>query len=733
MSVGSVNNYSELPHHPTLTRLVNVLQTRTQNENPLFFQVMVAYYFGVVAATMRTEIEGWSGKGTIPINVYAINLSPSGTGKGHSTHIMEHEVLGMFRETFFNYTFPALSEQTLEKLAHKRATRNNSHISDELTKLQKDFAGLGAPLFSFDSATTPAIKQMRQKLLMAGIGACNLQIDEIGANLEGNIEPLTAYLELYDKGLIKDKLVKSTTENIRFERIDGPTPANLMLFGTPTKLLDGDRVEAKLMELLDMGYGRRCFFGYAKKASKPANRTADTVMAQYFDNDHDEFLQKLSEQFAVLGEAYNANKVVKLSRENARYLIEYQLDCEARSAGLSENNTIRKAELEHRYFKVLKLAGAFAFIDGFHEISKEHLQNAIRLAEDSGKAFAELLVPERAYIKLAKYLAQISEDVTLADLDEDLPSFKGSRSQKEELITMATAWGYKNNIVIRKSFQEGIMFLKGESLQETDLSRMIVSYSSDMTEGYKNDYAPFEKLHKLVELPGMHWLNHHLKGGDVLNSSTNSFSGYRRDDNCVQGFNLLVLDIDGTVQLSTAQMLLKGYKALYYTTKSHTAAENRFRVLLPLNYTLFMSAADYKELINNILQSLPFTVDPTSNQRVKKWLTNPGHYEYTDGEMFDVLPYIPKTSKNAERAQLMQSQQSLDNLERWVLNNTGSGNRNDMLIRYALILVDAGFNLDVVRQKVLDMNTKLPDPLDEGELTSTVLRSAAQAISKRAV
>ena len=49
-----------------------------------------------------------------------------------------------------------------------------------------------------------------------------------------------------------------------------------------------------------------------------------------------------------------------------------------------------------------------------------------------------------------------------------------------------------------------------------------------------------------------------------------------------------------------------------------------------------------------------------------------GHCEYVDGELFDVLPYIPKTSKNEERKALFNSQQQMDNLERWLLNNTGS-------------------------------------------------------------
>ena len=159
---------------------------------------------------MRASISGWVGRGTIPINVYSMALSPSGSGKGHSTGIIENEVLHQFKDTFTECTFPVISDKHLETLAIKRATRNNTSVEDELAKVTRDFNSLGSLMFSFDSATSPAIKQMRQKLLMADIGACNLIVDEIAANLSGSIEALTTYLELFDKGLVKDKLVKST-------------------------------------------------------------------------------------------------------------------------------------------------------------------------------------------------------------------------------------------------------------------------------------------------------------------------------------------------------------------------------------------------------------------------------------------------------------------------------------------------------------------------------------------
>lgn len=725
-------DYDNLRFHPVSEKLVDILCTKTQNEERLFFRVLLGYYWGVVAAQMRAEITGWTSKGAIPINVYALNLSPSGTGKGYSSSLIEGEVLNQFKETFLEHTFPVMAEHNIQQLAARKAVRNGSVPEDEEAKITKEFNLLGSLLFSFDSATTPAVKQMRQKLLIGNAGAVNLQIDEIGANLVGQTEVLTTFLELYDKGLVKDKLVKSTTENVRFEKIDGATPTNMLLFGTPSKLLDGGATEAHLMDMLDMGYARRCFFGFIRHSAKATGMSAQDILDQMFNRDNDQFIEDLSNKFAMLAEMINMGKKIIIPKDVCLTLLEYKLKCEERGRAFNEHETIRKSEMDHRYFKCLKLAGAYAFIDGSPEITHEHIEYAIALAESSGDAVAELLTPERNHVKLAKYLASSKQELTLADLDEDLPFFKGSRTARDEMITLAIAWGYKNNVIVHKSFNDGIQFLRGESLAETDLDEMIVAFSSDMTTGYENAYAPFDRLDQLVTQNGFHWLNHHLARGDIYDNEAQSYSGYRKEENILPGFNMLVLDIDGTCQLSTAKMLLKDYKALYYTTKSHTDQMNRFRIVLPMTHVLRLDAKDYKEFFNNVVESLPFEIDESGNHRVKKWLTNSGYAEYTDGELFDPLPYIPKTSKNEERKINLQDQTNLDNLERWVLNNIGDGNRNVQLHKYAMILVDAGYRFDEIRRKVLELNMKCKGSLDEGELTATIFTTVSKAMAAKA-
>ncbi len=713
-----MKSFDDMEYNPTAEKLVQILCSKTQNSNPLFFRVLVGYYFSMVASMMRTTIATHD-RGDIPVNLYALNLSTSGSGKGFSTNIMENQVINQFRHRFLEETFPILAEQNLPKLALKRANRKSTDPDEEAIRVQKEFDSIGPLLFSFDSGTSPAIKQMRHKLLMADAGSLNLQIDEIGSNLVGNIEVLNTFLELYDMGLIKQKLVKSTSDNVRSEEIVGRTPTNMLLFGTPAKLLNGSKTEEELYSMLETGYARRCFFGYSRASNKSLDMTPEQVYDQLTNQDSNLYLDQLSDQLEGLADIVNVNKRLMMSKETSLILIEYRLKCEREADLYPEHEEIKKAEISHRYFKALKLAGAYAFIDDSPELTEEHLYQAIKLAEESGEAFNRLLTRDRPYVKLAKYLGSTKREVTQADLTEDLPFYRGPQSQKSEMLTLATAWGYKNNVIIKKSFADGIEFLRGETLKETDLSKMVVSYSTDITTDYRNEYAPFDQLHKLTQTGGLHWVAHHLNGG------------YRNEENCIPGFNLVVIDVDGGVNISTVKLLLKNYKFLIYTTKRHTDTENRFRIILPINYELQLDAKDYKEFMSNIYEWLPFEVDTATNQRARKWMSHDGTFEYNDGDVLDALPFIPKTSKNEERKELLNSQQSMDNLERWVINNIGDGNRNNMLLRYAMILLDGGFDFENIRQRVVELNNKIVDKLDEAEIMSTIMITVAKTISKR--
>lgn len=710
--------FDQMDFHPASEQLVQILCNKTQNSNPLFFRVVVAYYWCKIAAMMRATIATHD-RGDIPVNMYALALSPSGTGKGVSTGMLENEVAHLFRKRFLGETFPLLAEQNLPKLSQKRAARKGTDPDDELLKIQKEFEDKGSLLFDFSEATTPAVKQMRDKLLMANAGSVNLEIDEIGSVVMGSTEIFPAFLELYDVGRVKQKLTKNTTDSKRTEEIHGSTPTNLLMFGEPVRLLDGSKTEELFMALMDTGYARRCFFAYSRNAEKKTDLTPEELYDLRTKLSSHQFVGDMADHLDTLADIVNANKRLAISKDVSLLLNEYELLCGKRAAELPQHEELRKKELTHRHFKSLKLAGAYAFIDGSPEVLAEHLYYAIRLAETSGDAFNSVLTRDRPYVKLAKYIASAGKDLTQADLVEDLPFYKGSQSVRGEMLTLATAWGYKNNVIIKKAFSDGIEFMRGETLEVTDINQLVLSYSNEITENYQAQLAPWDKLHRLTQAQGMHWVTHHLK------------DGYRNEENAIPGLNLIVIDVDGGVNMSTAKLFLKDYKFLMYTTKRHTDAEHRFRLIFPTNFKLKLDAKDFRDMMAAIYEWLPFNVDDETGQRSRKWLSHAGHYEYNEGQLFDVLPFIPKTSKDEERKTKLDSQASLDKLERWVMNNIGDGNRNNMLHRFARILIDAGFGFDGIKEKVFALNEKIPDKLTHEELLGTVLTTVSREMIKR--
>jgi len=707
-----------ISHFDPAERLVSVLMKKTQNTNPLFFRVLVSYYFSKVASMMRTDIQTHD-RGRIPVSMYALNLASSGHGKGHSTNIIEEQVINQFRDRFLNSTFPALSEKHLAKLAVKRGLKNNTQADEELSAINTEFAMLGNLAFSFDSGTTAAVKQMRHKLLMANAGSVNFEMDEIGSNLMGNVDVLNTFLELFDVGKVKQKLVKNTAENKRSEEIEGRTPTNMLLFGTPSKLLDNDKVEKEFYAMLETGYARRCIFGFTKTLKKPKQLTPEEVYDMMTDKTSVVCLDDLSSKLGKLADIVNFNTVLSMTKDVSLLLIEYKLDCESRANDLKEHEEILKAETAHRYYKVLKLAGTYAFIDGAVEITEDHLYQAIKLVEESGTAFKAILSREKNYVLLAKYIADIGREVTQVDLVEDLPFYKGSTSQQRDMMTLATAWGYKNNIIIKKSYSDGIEFLEGESMEVTDLNKMILAYSKDMAKDYQGEFVPFHDLHKATTAPGYHYTAHHFN------------EGHRSKVSAIPGFNLVIIDVDSGISLSSAQLLLKDYKCMFATTKRHTDKKNRFRIILPLSHIVKLTPANYSKFMENVFNWLPFDTDEQTKDISRKWMAHKGKFAYQDGELLDAMLFIPQTKKEEEQTQKILDTRSLNNLERWFYLNTTTGNRSNQLIRYALTLVDSNYPLEVIRNLVKTFNDKLKNSLSDEEINNTILITVVKAVDQR--
>lgn len=696
-----------LPHNPMVEEVVSILNTRTQNPEKSFFRIVTAFFLSKMAASMRVTIMT-KDRGAIPVNCYAVALATSGYGKGHSVNILENEFMEGFRNRLVDSTIPNYSLIALSELASKRSAITGTSEAEELETVKAEYESGGVIPFTFDSGTVPAVKQLRQTLLMGRIGAVNLQIDEIASNLLSSTELLNMFLELYDQGLIKQKLTKNTNENKRRQELAGKTPANLLMFGTPAKLFDGGSIEDAFTEFLDIGYARRSLFAMGVSHTHNEERSASDIYHELVAANVDANMEKWVTTFTELASEDKVNWQILLEDSEGIKLVEYRIRCETLASKLSDTDFIGKAELSHRYFKVLKLAGTLAFCQSETILTESTLLQAIRIVEESGQAFQVMRTRDKPFVRLAKHIINDGSQLTHADLVDALPFYKTSAAARNDMMTLASAWAYSNHSVLTRTSVDGIDMFQGETLQQTDLQKIVVSYSTDYATGYIPAEAPFEKLTQLAQTPDIHWANHHFK------------SQHRQEANVLQGFNLIVLDVDGGIQADFVAKLLKEYMFIIYTTKRSTPEDNRFRILLPTSHYLKLSADDYRDFMSLLLRWLPFKLDEGANQRSRKWLSNPTGSIITNfsGEPIDVMPFIPRTSKATQASKKVAS---MSQLEQWFLNQVDNLGRNNMLSRYGMAVIDSGkTDLLAVQEAVLALNALLPTPLSEKEIESTI-------------
>lgn len=710
---------TEMKHHPAVEEIAETIGDEIQNQDYKFFRQIVNYFVVQVASSMRAKVSAQHHKSPVPVNQFTTALGPSGSGKGYSTGAMETRVINGFRSRFLEETFPQLAERNLWKISQRRAAKKGTEEQEEFLKVEKEYNSVGEPIYVFDSGSTPAMKQYRHKLLMAGAGAVNFQADEIGSNYTGLIELLTSFLELYDTGKIKDKIKVNNTDQKRLSHIDGETPANMLLFGTGSKLLDGGKIEEEFLTQLEAGQARRnCFaYGIPRKAVLHENpeELLDSLMARRKSKD----LTAWQTHFTHLADESKVDWLAEMDRDVTIAFLTYQSSCEAKAAKFSEQEPIRKYEMEHRHTKVLKIAGAYAFIDEANFVSMANLQAAIKIVEESGEAFDNMMNRPKNYMRLAQFIADSPTPLNHAELAAQT-FVPNSASPRKEMIDLAIAWGYSNNIVIKRGYLDGgIEVFDGDTIQPTDIDALNLSYSSRMADDYEFVEAPFNQLSNLVTQGGLNWANHAF------------YKNHRSEEDCIPGFNMLVLDCDGGTSLDMVHSLLGDYAMMTHTTKSHTEDDHRFRLVIPMNYELALNKEDYTVFMNNIYDWLPFKVDRSTIDRSRKWATTQDcEVRYSNSaKLLDILSFIPRSSRNNDRKAMNKDLKNLAGLERYFAERMISGeNRNHMMLRFALTLVDSGLGYVEVENKVLEFNRKLSDPLPVEELRSTVLVTAGKRL-----
>jgi len=699
-------NYSTYKFHEMQENLVDILIKKSGKDERKYFRILVAYKFAEIASHMRTSVD-YLGT-ALPVNLYAVNLAPSGFSKGLSMGFLDKNIFNHFRETFEKETLPNIAELNLQAMADMRVITEGIEQNTADRAVQLEYNLLPKFLYSFGSSTIEGYKALRNKLSMIDIGATSFTIDEIGSMMSANADALASHLDSFDLGLSKQKLIKNDSNSEMY----GAVPSNLFMFGTQAKLFDGGKIEQEFFNLLEEGYGRRLFFGYVENIHGLTKKlTPEELYDIQTDTTTDLLVKSISSSINKLADVGYTNQKITMNKEVAMLFIKYRSDCDTKAEAMRSHEDVKKAVVAHGYWRAIKLAGAYAFIDEMTEITLEHAKAAIALVEQSNNSFDDIAKRPTSYVKLINYMADVNREITQVELVENLPFYKGSEFQKKEMMTLALAHGYRNKIVVKKTYSDGVEFFKAERLTETTLDEISISWSFDMTTGYQKHVGPWNDLPDMICKSGFHYTVNSWEGG------------HRNSDNLIPGFNVCVLDVDGGTSIKAAQALLEEYEYIIYETKRSTPASNRFRILIPLSHTLKLNREDFKEFMTNVFEYMPFNVDSATGDCARKWLSNTSTPIINSGKFLDVYDFLPNTKKQEEMKEASVRITDADSVQRYFLLNHSSG-RNNMLIRYILMLMDNSHSAEDAIILARDMNNKFQEPLSTKELASTVFKTA---------
>lgn len=689
-----------------VTDITKYITTFTGSTNESFTKVCVIYYLGLMAASMRAQLVT-KDQGNLDINVYAMNFGDSGIGKGYAVTLMKRLMKGFFAG--LKQQMATRSAANIESLALEISVLKGTEPDVESEQLRKQYEDAGEFLNEFDSGTTAGMRQLKTMLTIAGVGSLNLVTDEIGDTLGDLTELMPAFLIGYDSaGGASKKLILNTKDRPRGSTAESDVVSTMMLFGTPQTVFDGGVTENNLISLLQTGYARRSFIGYSESGEVVVEASKD-VYDKRVSTEVLEFVSKTSKQFTDLADA--ANMKIAVPKEISLMCIDYQTLNKVRTSKLPMHSTLQRTELQHRHYKMLKLAGVFAFIDGRSELSIRDVKESITYTEEFGETFVEKIVNrQRDYERLAHYLADTPFPVNQADMIQQLPYYsQASPGARNTLVQLAAAYGVQANISISTTERSGVAFFEGKALVPTDMNKIIVSHGENLGEGYSSTTLPFNNVANLVKHPNTHWVNHALHEGN------------RNSDSVIPGFNVVVFDIDHGVHIKTAMAILKEYTYMLHTTKRHSSETNRFRIIMPLSHTLRMDKETYKAFMQNLYLWLPFEVDTATGQRCRKWLCNSSHVTInnnTSTKLLGVEEFIPNTAR--ERETNKNTNPNIPSMRRWFMREAVEGNRNNLLFRYAKMCAKSKPTTDELYKEVMSLNQKLTNSLTATEVRALV-------------
>ena len=651
------------------------------------------FFFNLASAAglKRIKYKDIDGNYRYP-NFFGITMSDQGTGKDLSVDVSRKAFYGIFD----NYVKVANADVQSDSAPLPTGDRTNEEqdyiIPSKYTiPLRGSIQGAMRVANFYDRANH---------------GSLNVISSEFGAEI--NPETMSLLMQLWQSASSDG----SINVNEKYSPVDN-VPTNIIFFGSPDPFKTNRKRHEALAEAINSGYGRRTFFVWVDKPD--AKEPTDEPDIEYL-KEWSAQIQNLIFRGENLSFTNDAAKTLDLYRNEARENYNKKKD---------KINKIRYAGIE----KIERLSALISLADLSLSVEPRHVEEAIKINEESLLAMKEILQPGSAYKRIYEALQGNSEGMTISEIIDEGIWFQNKKDEEYQFELLEDLCYRKNKVLKQKGKRYVIQDLETNKLDKIVLS--VMSPNQDPTRAI--DFIPLEvpffgdgqTVETLVksEKIGAFTLAH-------FKPTNKAVHGHRRAENFIQGQNCIAFDIDEGLALKIAMELLSPYTYIIYTTKSHRKHDNedRFRILLPTLTKFFVTPEQHKELYENVSKLLGLPNYDVATRNVSRlWYTNPNADVYKNkADLLDVRCCIPNTERSEkvmpklEDMDIERADKRLHGMIRWLITNTVKGSRNNNLYRYRKFLEDLG-SFDV-RKEVLRANAMLEEPISIGELEKTVLK-----------
>lgn len=658
-----------------------------------YMTITTLFGLATVVNSVRPNVIVPTDGNKIPPNIYATNLAGSGMQKSRS--------LGYIEDLFIDEANKRLKEKVQAKI-----DRLPEWESGEISRLTEEGVRL-SPIFK--SATDSAVGAVRSIMDMMDTYCVNIALDEVGSVLLKEYELLSdTLLNAYDKGVLKANLRRTTG----VKPTDKPVPHNLLMFGSPTLLFESNpQTEKAFMDLLQAGMARRSLFAVVETKVNNYTLTMNDEMK--------ERIRRVSNTLVTIVDRYEGFNI-EFSKEAKELYEKSENQFKEEASKFGHFEIIPSIYRQNKHWIALKISGLLAMLDLKNEIELSHYQQALDIVQNSEVHLGKVIRRPEKFELVVDYLLSDGKAQNEYTLTQSLPFYKEVKNKKS-FWELAKGYSFENNITLMLEDRHNLTFYQAKAKQKTDLTKPLTfSYSTDMAKDYySNDEFVWEDLHKVITSDrGICYSAHCYK------------DGHRTKDTAIEGFDLLILDIDENVSIDMAKLLFEEYTYLIATTRNHQKEKNgkiedRFRIVLPMQYRLELDKEQYAKFMKSLMDDLPIEVDMACSDISRMYFSATAEHWYNKGDkLFDGSQYIPNTQEEEEykKKGTQLAKKNINGISQYIIRNEANG-RNNQLAKLSLLLMDNGYSHDECKEEIKRVNKQFQTPLAESELHRTVFKT----------